>query len=169
MLFHLLKSCWCCSILCDLGVLLRFCWYFIFLLHILPERIVYMMRLSVHVCIMCSTCVYYAVTQKLCADSHELLWASDYNNTELNIVSTNVLTFLLLTLLLYSFAVCHCHRHSVFPINVANDTKRYKTAVYFDAWCAYSAASSVDEESNVPRIKFLERSTLFSEWVDPVN
>jgi len=39
---------------------------------------------------MCSTCVYYAVTQKLCADSDELLWASDYNNTELNIVSTNM-------------------------------------------------------------------------------
>ena len=48
-----------------------------------------MMR-PVCVCIMCSTCVYYAVTQKLCADSDELLCASDYNNTELNIVSTNM-------------------------------------------------------------------------------
>ena len=82
-----------------------------------------MMRPSVCVCIMYSTCVYYAVTQKLCADSHELLWASDYKNTELNIVSTNMFCFIANTGI-YNFALCHCHRHSVFPINVANDTKR---------------------------------------------
>ena len=81
-------------------------------------------------CIMCSTCVYYAVTQKLCADPDELLWASDYNNTEPNVVSTNVLCFIANTAI-YSFAICHCDRHSVFPINVANDTKRYRTAVYY--------------------------------------
>ena len=67
-------------------------------------------------------CVYYAVTQNLCADSDELFWAIDYNS------DYNVLCFMAKSVLY--IVLPHSTVIIIQYFHVAKDAKHYRTAVY---------------------------------------